>query len=224
MRKCKVCGATDKDTKIYGEYCRKHYLQIARHGHIIERTIYDKNNIVINDGVAIMDLYDKQGNKIAETKFDAALLNKVKAYKWYLRIHEKHKMKLGYVMGTVNGSKVFLHRYLLDIPKSKVVDHINGDTLDNRFENIRECNQAQNSRNRIYKSSKGKVPGVYQQYGPNSNYSVRICYNYKTIHIGTYKTYEEAVKARLEAEQKYFGKYAASSGQRKQQNGGKPWC
>lgn len=213
MKVCKVCGATENETKVYKDLCRKHYLQIKRHGHILTRTIYDTNEISIEDDIATMSLYDKKGNKIAETIFDSKYVDKIKEYKWYLRTHKNNSLK--YVMGTVDNKKVFLHRFILNTPSNKVVDHINGNTLDNRESNIRVCTQANNSRNRIYKTSKGKVPGIYQQYGENGNYSVRITVNYKSIHIGTFKTYEEALKARLEAEEKYFGEYNVHSGQLK---------
>lgn len=213
MRVCKVCGITENETKIYKDLCRKHYLQIKRHGHILTRTIYDTNEISVEGSIATMSLYNKKGSKIAETIFDSKYVDKIKEYKWYLRIHKKNNLK--YVMGTIGNKKIFLHRFILNTPSNKVVDHINGNTLDNRESNIRICTQANNSKNRIYKTSKGKVPGIYQQYGENGNYSVRITVNYKNIHIGTFKTYEEAVKARLEAEEKYFGEYNVHSGQLK---------
>lgn len=211
MKACKICGVTENETKIIKDLCRKHYLQIKRHNSILERTIYDTNKISIENDVAIMELYNKQGNKIAETKLDKIHLDSVKNYKWYLRKNKDTQ----YVMGTVNSRKVFLHRFILNASKGQVVDHINGDTLDNRDSNIRICSQADNCRNRIYKTSKGKIPGIYQQYGKNSNWSVRITYNYKDYHVGTFKTYEEAVAARLQAEQEYFGEFNVHSGQLK---------
>lgn len=213
MNVCKVCGITENETKVYKDLCRKHYLQIKRHGHILTRTIYDTNEISIENNIATMNLYDKKGNKVAETIFDSKHVDKVKKYKWYLRTHKNNSLK--YVMGTINSKKIFLHRFILNTPSNKVVDHINGNTLDNRESNTRICTQANNSKNRIYKTSKGKVPGIYQQYGENGNYSVRITVNYKSIHVGTFKTYEEAVKARLEVEEKYFGEYNVRSGQLK---------
>ena len=213
MNVCKVCRITENETKVYKDLCRKHYLQIKRHGRILTRTIYDTNEISIENNIATMNLYDKKGNKVAETIFDSKHVNKVKKYKWYLRTHKSNNLK--YVMGTINSKKIFLHRFILNTPSNKVVDHINGNTLDNRESNTRICTQANNSKNRIYKTSKGKVPGIYQQYGENGNYSVRITVNYKSIHVGTFKTYEEAVKARLEVEEKYFGEYNVRSGQLK---------
>lgn len=43
---------------------------------------------------------------------------------------------------------IYLHRFILDAPKDKDVDHINGDPLDNRRNNIRLCTTGQNLANR----------------------------------------------------------------------------
>lgn len=45
---------------------------------------------------------------------------------------------------------LLLHRAIMDPPTGMVVDHINGDTLDNRRANLRICTQGQNLRNSYY--------------------------------------------------------------------------
>jgi hypothetical protein len=58
-----------------------------------------------------------------------------------------------------NGKRksIQLHRFIMDAPKGKVVDHINGDGRDNRKENLRICTFSENSRNRHH-TPKGKFP------------------------------------------------------------------
>lgn len=52
----------------------------------------------------------------------------------------------------------FLHRVIMNPPSGLMVDHINGDTLDNRRINLRLATNSQNqaNRHRVYGSSKYK--------------------------------------------------------------------
>lgn len=45
--------------------------------------------------------------------------------------------------------EVYMHRFLMDAPKGKVVDHRNGDGLDNRRQNLRICTQKENLANGV---------------------------------------------------------------------------
>lgn len=54
----------------------------------------------------------------------------------------------GYAVRGTNGQKMYLHRFLLQAPQGKDVDHINGNRLDNRKENLRICTRSQNQHNR----------------------------------------------------------------------------
>ena len=102
----------------------------------------------------------------------------------------------------------FLHRIVMGEPEDLVVDHINGDPLDNRRENLRIVTVQQNSMNQtMRKTNKSGVSGVCWHKG-NGKWEATITYKYKQIYLGSFDTLEEATKARKDAEEEYFGEFA----------------
>ena len=171
-RKCSICecsvgNGTDRVYKFSDGnlYCKKHYLQMYRHGKIISRTIYDANQYILKDGYAECICYDAKGNEKGKVKIDLDKIKDLQQYKIYIR-NQNGKL---YAAISVNGRKILLHRYLFGLVNEKydidkVVDHINGNSLDNRISNLRQCSHSQNMQN-IRKN--GKIIGVYS--GPNKN-------------------------------------------------------
>ena len=108
---------------------------------------------------------------------------------------------------TKNGKKttIPLHRFLVDCPKGKVVDHINGDTLDNRRQNLRVVSNAENLQNRqgLNANNSSGVRGVSWDKA-RGKWQAKIKVNYKTIHLGRFDDIEEARKAVEEAICKYM--------------------
>ena len=108
---------------------------------------------------------------------------------------------------SIKGKKVFLHRYLMGLKDSKytieqTVDHINGNSLDNRISNLRICTQAENAKN----NRKSTIVGVgWLKY--NKKWTARIMVNYKGVHLGNFDSYEEAVLARLIKEKEVCGEF-----------------
>lgn len=200
MKICKYCKATEEETRIINnDTCRKHYLQIRKYG-TTRRSIYDNNEIIIINNMVIMSLYNKDGEVIAKTKFDLKFLSDVAKFKWYL--------KGGYVRGTGKDKKLFLHRFITDCPDGKIIDHIDRDPLNNLSENLRICTQAENSRNREYKKTTKHV-GIKKT--PSGKWSANITVMYKTKHLGTFKTIEEAIDVRLLAEAEYFKEFSTNT-------------
>ena len=81
MKTCKADGCNRTDIKGKG-YCGKHYAQIQKHGKILAKTRFDKNEIVIYDDYAEIILYDKKGNEKARALIDIEDVDKVKNIRW----------------------------------------------------------------------------------------------------------------------------------------------
>ena len=90
----------------------------------------------------------------------------------------------------------------------KIVDHRNRKKNDNRKENLRIATKQENNRNhKVRKDNESGVSGVVWMK-PNNNWSAVIYINSKTKRCGSYSNIEDAIKARLQAEAKYFGEFA----------------
>jgi len=91
----------------------------------------------------------------------------------------------------------FLHRLILNCPKGSIVDHINGNGLDNRKENLRICTTAQNN----YKSKsniKGKTclyRGVSHSSKHKKPFQAGISINNNRKYLGHYNKSDSAACA-----------------------------
>lgn len=98
--------------------------------------------------------------------------------------------------------KIKMHRQIMSCPDVMEVDHINGNTLDNRKSNLRICTHAQNIQYQHGRGGKSKFRGVTKHH--DGNWRARISVAYKRISLGVYKTQEEAYQAVLNAQRKYY--------------------
>lgn len=104
-----------------------------------------------------------------------------------------------------------MHRQVVGISPGdpRFVDHINGNTLDNRRENLRIVSALQNSWNRGKRKGKSQFKGVSpQRWGSEIRYGATIRANGKRVFLG-WSAYEEGAARRYdEAALEYFGEYA----------------
>ncbi len=114
------------------------------------------------------------------------------------------KHSKGYLQLSFRGEKYLAHRmawflYYGKWPSSQL-DHINRIKTDNRIVNLREATGSQNLFNRSEQSNnKTGKSGVFW-HERNLRWIAYIKKNNIRTHLGTFKSYEDALAARLNAE------------------------
>jgi len=113
-----------------------------------------------------------------------------------------------YVCGSVNGKKVYMHRLLLNAKKNQYVDHINGNPLDNRKQNLRLCSNSENLRNRTKNSNNTSgFKGVWRNK-ISKCWIVTLTIKGKSKYFGAFKNKKDAAKAYDKAALKYYKEFA----------------
>lgn len=99
----------------------------------------------------------------------------------------------GYI---VNNKKIRLHRFIMEPENNLVVDHKNGNRLDNRRENLIITSNLKNLQNKKVSKSKiySKYKGVYF-YKKTGKYEASITLNFKKNLLGYFKNEIEAAEA-----------------------------
>ena len=106
-------------------------------------------------------------------------------------------------------NKIYLHRIITDCPSGLVVDHINGNTFDNRQSNLRICTIVENSINCPVSKNKihSKYKGVFYRKDKN-NWRVDIRKDGKRHHFGTFYNEVDAAICYNKNAVILFGEYA----------------
>ncbi len=108
---------------------------------------------------------------------------------------------------------ILLHREIMACRDGYVIDHINGNALDNRKRNLRECSLAENLRNRkIHKNNRSGLKGVYcDQRRKDKPWKAQIRVDGKKVFLGSFAASAEAAAAYVTAARKYHGEFARFS-------------
>lgn len=168
---------------------------MKRYGKILEHTRSDQREAIIKDDVALIPLgvNAKDGYVTVDKRYA------------YLAEQKWRKSHHGYAIGS---DKERMQRLITRCPSKMVVDHIDGDPLNNRLSNLRICTQSKNSKNQgIKTTNKTGYKGVCL-HKATGLYRAVVKKNYKQYSAGYHKTAKEASKAYDKLAKQLHGEYA----------------
>lgn len=140
--------------------------------------------------------------------FDLEDYDLIKNYCWY--------SDDGYVFTNLKDKIISLHRLVMGCKHGDglYVDHINHDKLNCRKYNLRIVTNQQNSMNAAKRSDNTSgVTGV-RFCEERNKWNAQIMFDYRAKNLGYFDTFEEAVDARKQAEEEYFGSYSYDNSMR----------
>ena len=155
--------------------------------------------------IAMKEILLTNGGKAIVDEEDYLALNK---FKWHGnegitgRVYAKRKTKLS---DNRPEKIIYMHRQILCFPDRYVIDHINGDSLDNRRSNLRLCTHSENIRNS--KNSRQIHSGGYRgvsYYKRLNKWRVKV----KQLTVGYFESKELAALAYNEKAREIYGEYA----------------
>ena len=136
-----------------------------------------------------------------EFYFDLEDYDLIKDYCWSIDNH-------GYVVcGELNGVILF-HVLVMNTKKGEDVDHIHHKRNDNRKSELRVVTRSQNQMNvGLSSNNVSGVTGVHFDKN-RGKWVAQIGINRERIYLGSFDNFDDAVKVRKEAEEKYFGEFS----------------
>jgi len=180
-------------------YCGKHYQRNKKRGNPLEvvtefdRAHYKGSVYHIVDDLVLIEVE----NTAVLAVVDKAVFTEKGMHKYTYRSNRD-----GHVRTWVDGEEFFIHQVVLGKLTGAVIDHINGDKLDNRRVNLRHATSQQNRWNK-------RCRGV--QHSPshrNRPWRASLKCNGKHVLSKFFVTEAEALVVRREAEKKYYGEFA----------------
>ena len=138
-----------------------------------------------------------------EFYFDLEDYDLIKDYCWF-----EHEPYEGYHCVVSNDPKTRKTVKLWHVLGLKGYDHIDRNPLNCRRSNLRPATHQENMRNiSLQKNNASGVTGV-SVHKPTGKWRARVMIDYKEIGLGLFENKDDAIRARLEAEAKYYGKFA----------------
>jgi len=143
-----------------------------------------------------------------EAIIDAADVPLVEGFNWCVNGREPWL----YAVRINNKNKIlYMHRMLMCFPESLFVDHIDGNSLNNRRANLRLATMSQNVQNsrKQHRNASGFKGAVWSKQ--KSKWIARIRHNNVLHYLGSFDTPEAAHSAYVAASEVMFGEFARAA-------------
>ena len=178
-----------------------------------------KNKHELSDRYAIVDAEDYDMVIEAVTTINPSGSKRKNTGKWYIHDTNAYKGYHEIPYAVAKSRKMSIHRLVMNPPDDMYVDHINGDTLDNRKKNLRICTPRENRTNsRPRRDSLTGLKGVHilseHRLGTgfrSAPFRAQIAHPDRRstkMHIGYYATTEEAAEAWDVKAVEFYGEFA----------------
>ena len=143
---CTACGASGivKRFQRITPFCWKHYLQMRRHGRTLARTKFDPNEFIDHGEFVEIILYQGNGEveAVASTFVDRSQWPGVRQHKWHVAKRAKGGTK--YAESIIDGRNTLLHHFIVGKRDGLEVDHVDGNGLNNRKNNLQFLTHREN--------------------------------------------------------------------------------
>jgi hypothetical protein len=200
----KICAVKGCSNKYYSKgFCNRHYLQMWKFGFIQNRTKADPNEFTIEGDICLIGLYNNKSEKIAEAIIDSEDYERCKIYRWYA-LKDNGVGNL-YVRSEKVG---WLAPFILGIKTDNkiVVDHKDGNALDNRKTNLQKITHQQNCfKQKLSSLNESGYRGVT---GKEGKWRAQIGFNGGRYNLGVYSEKNLAALAYNEKAKELFGRFA----------------
>jgi hypothetical protein len=182
----------------------------------MSRVSHKLNNYEIVGDYTVLYIVRPNGDKF-NVYIDTEDLDKIKDMYWHITWHENFKgyyveytKYLGYVDGKPKNKVIFLHKIIMNSNDNEDVDHVDGNTLDNRKSNLRISTHANNNKNRRGKNKNNKS-GYRNVCLMHNKYRIQLQINGRNhLFPEKFSNVNNAGAFAKEMREKYYGEFAGN--------------
>lgn len=145
---------------------------------------------------------------------DQGDLKRLSRHKWFAHAYRSTHRTYWYANTKLGGATIPMHRFILGAETGQLIDHLNGDGLDNRRGNLRFCNRSENSQNgpayspRPGACRKSSFRGVSWH---RKKWRAQIEKDRRDVYLGLFEDEAAAAKAYDTAARELYGEHAATN-------------